>query len=79
MPDTQVADDPEGYKLSKAEIAATQTGTPPVSTSVELSPARSTKKARSKSSEGEGALTVTLPNNVVIMSIMEVRVFPAED
>ena len=34
IPDTKVVDDPEGYKLSKAEAAAanaTQAGTPPAS------------------------------------------------
>lgn len=52
-------DDPQGYKLSKAEIAATQAGMIPLSTSIEPSPAKSAKKAWLKSSKGEGPLTVT--------------------
>ena len=40
---------------------ATQAGTPPASVSIEPSSAKSAKKARSKSSESEGTLTVTLP------------------
>ena len=47
--------------MSKADTALIQAGTPPVSASVEPTPAKSTKKARSKSSKGEGVLTVTLP------------------
>ena len=61
MPDTRVVDDPERYRMSKAETNLIQSGTPPVSASVEPSPARSSKKVRSKSSEGDGVLTVTLP------------------
>ena len=30
LPDTQVVDDPQGYRQSKAKAAATQTGTPNV-------------------------------------------------
>ena len=41
--------------------AATQARTPPASASVELSLAKSTKRARSKSSKSEGTLIVTLP------------------
>ena len=52
--DTRAVDDPEGYRQSKAEAAATQTRTPPVSTSIELSPAKSAKKAKSRLSEDEG-------------------------
>ena len=66
LPDTRVMDDPEGYKLSKAEAAstlATQVGTPLASASIEPSPAKAAKKARSKSSEGEGTLIVTLPTD----------------
>ena len=47
--------------MSKAETIATQAGMPPASPSIELSPAKSTKKAQSKFSEGEGTLTVTFP------------------
>ena len=47
--------------MSKVEIAATQARTPLVSASVEPSSTKSAKKARSKSSEGGGSLTVTLP------------------
>ena len=65
MLDMRVVDDPEAYKLSKVEAtsapAATQVGTPPTSASVELSLAKSAKKERSKSSESEGTLIVTLP------------------
>ena len=50
--DTRVVDDPEGYKMSKAKTTVTQARTPPASASVEPSPAKSTKKAQSKSSEG---------------------------
>ena len=59
--DTRVVDDPKGYRLSKAETNAIQTGKPPVSASVKPSSAKSTKKVRYKSSEGEGLMTVTLP------------------
>ena len=34
LPDTRVVDDPQGYKMSKAEIAATQAGMPPVFASI---------------------------------------------
>ena len=54
-------DDLEGYKLSKAEATTTQAGTPPTSDSIEPSPAKSAKKAMSKSCEGEGTMTVSLP------------------
>ena len=54
--------------MSNVETAVTQTGMPPVSTSVEPSLARSAKKARLKSSEGEGALTVTLPTEGFVYS-----------
>ena len=54
-------DDRQGYKMSKAEITATQARTPLVSAYVETSPAKFAKKAQSKSFEGEGSLTVTLP------------------
>ena len=59
--DTRVVDDPEGYRMSKAETTLIQAGTPPMSASVAPSPARSAKNAWSKSSEGKGVLTVTLP------------------
>ena len=54
-------DDPEGYKQSKAEAASAPAAG--IVTSLSLDPflARSVKKARSKSSEGEGTLTVSLP------------------
>ena len=47
--------------MSKVETAMTQTGMPPVSTSVEPSPAKSAKKAKSRWSEDEGNVVVTLP------------------
>ena len=62
--DTGVMNDPEGYKQSKAEAASaptTQTGVLPASLSSNPSPAKSTKRAKSKSSEGKGTLTVSLP------------------
>ena len=59
--DTRVVDDPEGYKRSKAGASAAQIVTPPVSTSVEPSPVKSAKKAKSRSSEDEGKIMVTLP------------------
>ncbi|KAL5573130.1 hypothetical protein UlMin_022727 [Ulmus minor] len=61
LPDTRVVDDPEAYKQSKAAVSATQTGTPPVSGSVEPSPAKSAKKAKTKSSEDEGKIVVGFP------------------
>ena len=61
LPDTRVIDNPKGYMQSKAKVAATETGTPPVSTSVEPSLAKSTKKVKSQSSEDEGKVVVTLP------------------
>ena len=56
-------DDPEGYKQSKAEAAsapATQIGVLPAFLSLDPSPAKSAKMAKSKSFEGEGTLTVSL-------------------
>ena len=57
---TRVTDDPKGYKLSKAEVAATQAGTTLATTSIEPSLAKSTKKAKSKSHEGEETMIVSL-------------------
>ena len=57
-------DDPEGYKQSKVEVAsalATQTGVLLSSLSLDLSSAKSAKRAQSKSFEGKGTLTVSLP------------------
>ena len=59
--DTRVVDDPEAYKQSKAGASAAQTGTPPVSTSIEPSLAKSAKKAKSQSFEDEGKIVVTFP------------------
>ena len=85
LPDTRVMDDPEGYKLSKAEVAATQGKTPPASTSIELSLAKSAKKARSKSYEGKGTMTVSLPDDwsaysdpSFVRDITEVLLLPAD-
>ena len=61
LPNTRVVDDPEAYKQSKALASATQTGTPPVSTSIKPSPVRSAKKAKSRSSEDEGKTVVNFP------------------
>ena len=60
LPDTRVVDDPEGYKQSKAEVASAPAAGVHTSLSPNLSPTRSAKKAKSKSSEGEGTLTVSL-------------------
>ena len=61
LPDSLVVDDPKSYRMKKVETALIQAGTPLVSASVEPSPARSTKKALSKSSEGDRVLTMNLP------------------
>ena len=54
LPDTSVVDEHVTTKMSVAEAAlapfTTQAETPPSSTSFELSPAKSAKKVRSKSS-----------------------------
>ncbi|KAL5565741.1 hypothetical protein UlMin_028905 [Ulmus minor] len=57
--DTRVIDDPEGYKQSKIEAASVAAAGARVSP--DLSPAKSAKRAKSKSSEGKGTLTVSLP------------------
>ena len=63
--DTRVVDDRAVAMMSTIEATfvpfVTQAGTPPASTSVEPSPAKSAKKTRLKSSESEGTLTITLP------------------
>ena len=60
----RVVDDPVAYKLSKAEAASapseTQAGTPLASASTEPSSAKTARK-RSKSSESNGTVMVTLP------------------
>ena len=57
----RVVDYPEAYKQSKAAASVAQTGTPPVSISIEPSPAKSAKKAKTKSSEAEGKVLVSFP------------------
>ena len=64
LPDTRVVDDPEAYKQSKAAASTAQTGTPPVSASVEPSPAKSAKKAKTRSSEDEGKIMVAFLTEV---------------
>ena len=54
-------DDPKGYKQSKAAASTAQTGMPPVSASVEPSPAKLAKKAKTRSSEDERKIVVTFP------------------
>ena len=61
LPNTRVVDDPEGYKQSKAEAVSTPAFGVLASLSPNLSLARFAKKAKSKSFEGEGTLTVSLP------------------
>ena len=61
LPDTRVVDDPEAYKQSRAAASAAQAGTPAVSRSVGPSPAKSVKKAKTKSSEEEGKIVVGFP------------------
>ena len=61
LADTWVVDDLEAYKQSKAVASTAQTGTPPVSASIELSPAKSAKKAKTRSSEDEGKIVVAFP------------------
>ena len=60
-----MVDERATIKMSATKAAstplATQARTPPASVSIEPSSAKSAKKARSKSSESEGTLTVTLP------------------
>ncbi|KAL5550064.1 hypothetical protein UlMin_000240 [Ulmus minor] len=59
--DTRVVDDPEAYKQSKAAASAAQEGTNAASGSIEPSPAKSAKKAKTKSSEEEGKVLVAFP------------------
>lgn len=61
LPYSQVIKDPEAYKQSKATASATQTGIPPVSTSVKPSSPKSTKKVKTRSSEDEGKIVVAFP------------------
>ena len=58
--DTRVVDDPEGYRQSKIEAASVTAGAH-TTVSPDPSPARSTKRVKSKSSEGKGTLTISLP------------------
>ena len=85
LPDTRVVDDPKAYKQSKAGASAAQTGTPPVSTLVEPSLVKSAKKAKSRSSENEGKIVVTLPaegsaysNPSFVNEVMEGLLLPAD-
>ena len=61
LPDTRVVDDPEAYKQSKAAASTILTGTPAVSGSVGPSPAKSAKKAKTKSSKDESKILVGFP------------------
>ena len=61
LPDTRVVDDPEAYKQSRAAASAAQEGAPPASGSVEPTPTKPAKKAKTKSSEAEGKVLVALP------------------
>ena len=61
LPDTRVMDDLEGYKQSKDKAASTPAAGVLAFLSPDPSPARSTERVKSKSSEGEGTLTISLP------------------
>ena len=54
-------EDPEGYKQSKAEATSAPTARVLASLSPDPSLAKSAKNSKSKSSEGEGALTISFP------------------
>ena len=84
MPDTRVVDDPKSYKHIKAEAAVVfaMVGTPSF-VSAELSLVKSTNKK--KSSESEGALTVSLPtdgsaysDSSFVKDLSEVLFLPAD-
>ena len=57
----RVVDNPEAYKQSKAAASATQTGMPPVSTSIEPSLGKSAKKVKIRLTEDEGKIVVNFP------------------
>jgi len=59
--DTRVVDDPKGYKQSKMEAASVAAAGACVTVSPNSSLAKSAKRVKSKSSEGERTLTVSLP------------------
>ena len=61
LPDTRVVDDPEGYKQSKVEAASVVATGTHTTLSPDPSSARSVKKVKTKSSEGKGTLTISLP------------------
>ncbi|KAL5573252.1 hypothetical protein UlMin_022849 [Ulmus minor] len=61
LADTRVVDDPEAYKQSRAAASAAQEGTLPVSGSIEPTPEKSVKTAKTKSSKSEGKVLVGFP------------------
>ena len=61
LPDTRVVDDPEAYRQKRAGSSAAQTS---AQLAPDSSPAKAAKKPRSKSSEDEGKVVVTLPAEV---------------
>ena len=56
-------DDPEAYKTSKAEAAVTQAAKSQATTSAELSPVKSAKKAKGKPLEGRDTVVVPMPSD----------------
>ena len=60
LADTRVVDDPEGYRQSKIEAASVTAVGAHVTVSPDPSSAKSAKRVKSKSSEGEGTLTISL-------------------
>ena len=65
MPDASVVDDRPAMNLSTAEAsvvpATTPIGTPPTGASKELSPTKSSRRTKSRSSEIKGIVNVSFP------------------
>ena len=85
LPDTRVVDDPEAYKMSKADAKSTQAGKSQATTSAELSPVKSAKKAKGKLLEGGDTVVVPMPSDGCAYSdpsfvkyVTEVLLLPAD-
>ncbi|KAL5574014.1 hypothetical protein UlMin_023611 [Ulmus minor] len=61
LADTRVVDDPEGYRQSKIEATSVIAAGAYTTLAPDPSPAKSAKRVKKKSSEGDGTLTVSLP------------------
>ncbi|KAL5543291.1 hypothetical protein UlMin_011001 [Ulmus minor] len=67
LADTRVVDDPEAYKLSKAEAASAAVGKSQSTGSGEPSPGKA-KKAKGKSAEGGDSVVVPMPSDGSVYS-----------